>query len=372
LEDLVEDACLRQRFVSDSCDFLPQNTKNGKTKVTMNIESDRYLGTSVHCGGDKGYFSGDSSEGTYATFASTVVATEEDEVELRTSVPDEAKDVKRRFKKAYKWYKTLARPTRETMCCVIDFTRGLDITRECVGFLPWNWDESKVDEEAISVLLKAGKKNKNEKPSEKMRKSGKGKDSIYEFRVETDQLEKDTKNMKSIRSELDENMKNLDKDSSNVRESLTNWDSDQSRLGGTIAKYEKALKGRLLGAREDRVRDDYNRRKKERRRRRDEAHMEEERSKPVKESIQKAAKKASKKATERFLDEDDGEIARRHRAYSWYSRMARPDRNEFKKRVELMNGADISPADVDLLPWNFSGSVVNIAKMNKIIRDGIR
>jgi hypothetical protein len=36
-----------------------------------------------------------------------------------------------------------------------------------------------------------------------------------------------------------------------------------------------------------------------------------------------------------------------------------------------VDSIDITPEDVDLLPWNLTGRVVNIAKMNAIIRASI-
>jgi hypothetical protein len=59
------------------------------------------------------------------------------------------------------------------------------------------------------------------------------------------------------------------------------------------------------------------------------------------------------------------------RAFQWYTRMASPFRIDFKRRVADMETIDITPEDVDLLPWNSTGKFVNIAKMNAIIRANI-
>jgi hypothetical protein len=64
---------------------------------------------------------------------------------------------------------------------------------------------------------------------------------------------------------------------------------------------------------------------------------------------------------------------RRQLAFSWYSKHSTPNRSEFKEKVALLFMFSIDPdaitqADVDLLPWNSTGSVVNIAKMNALTR----
>jgi hypothetical protein len=66
---------------------------------------------------------------------------------------------------------------------------------------------------------------------------------------------------------------------------------------------------------------------------------------------------------------------RRERAFVWYARMATPTRAEFKRRVAVVDSSssiDITPEDIDFLPWNETGRVVNVAKMNTIIRARIQ
>jgi hypothetical protein len=59
---------------------------------------------------------------------------------------------------------------------------------------------------------------------------------------------------------------------------------------------------------------------------------------------------------------------RRQLAFSWYSKMSEPDRSEFKRKVKALHSLNITPDDVDLLPWNATGSAVNIAEMNTLLR----
>jgi hypothetical protein len=64
----------------------------------------------------------------------------------------------------------------------------------------------------------------------------------------------------------------------------------------------------------------------------------------------------------RTVDEDN---RRRERAFFWYARMDSPTRTEFKRKV-AESSMDITPEDIDSLPWNLTGRMVNIAKMNAI------
>lgn len=69
---------------------------------------------------------------------------------------------------------------------------------------------------------------------------------------------------------------------------------------------------------------------------------------------------------------DMSEEARRERAYNWYVRTAMPTKKNFIKRIEKMpSSAGIVVEDVELLPWDFSGTRVNVSKMNAVLRDSL-
>ena len=58
------------------------------------------------------------------------------------------------------------------------------------------------------------------------------------------------------------------------------------------------------------------------------------------------------------------EKERRQIAYQWYMRCGMPNKKEFRLRVKRMAGAcDISPDDVELLPWIQNGARVNVKQM---------
>ena len=70
---------------------------------------------------------------------------------------------------------------------------------------------------------------------------------------------------------------------------------------------------------------------------------------------------------------DMSEDARRERAYSWYTRMAMPKRDEMKERVTTMHRTSgVTEEDIDLMPWNAKGTMVNVGKMQRFINAGFK
>jgi hypothetical protein len=59
---------------------------------------------------------------------------------------------------------------------------------------------------------------------------------------------------------------------------------------------------------------------------------------------------------------------RRERAFLWYTRLGMPTRAEFKRKVTAGESINVTPRDIDLLPWNLTGWAVNVAKMKTTIR----
>ena len=111
--------------------------------------------------------------------------------------------------------------------------------------------------------------------------------------------------------------------------------------------------------------------KQERRRK---AQEEVERRRAAREArLEKARKRIARKKEEERLKEKEQKRkeqealmspqARRERAYSWYRRCGMPPRKDLKKRLHTVKG--ISEKDIDLLPWNFSHTLVNAHKMQR-------
>jgi hypothetical protein len=89
----------------------------------------------------------------------------------------------------------------------------------------------------------------------------------------------------------------------------------------------------------------------------------------------RAVRETKVEVKEKITVEDtpsDMQDARRERAFQWYARMASPNRREFKQKVAAQDWIDIKSEDVDLLPWNESGSAVSVAKMNAMVRAGMQ
>jgi hypothetical protein len=79
------------------------------------------------------------------------------------------------------------------------------------------------------------------------------------------------------------------------------------------------------------------------------------------EEKQKSMPKAEDVTKDRYVDSLE-------LTFQWYTRMAMPSREEFKRQIEIQN-VDITTEDVDLLEWNAAGTrVTNISAMNNKIR----
>jgi hypothetical protein len=132
----------------------------------------------------------------------------------------------------------------------------------------------------------------------------------------------------------------------------SSWDQDHTQDHRVSAEQLRTIK----------VEEEHKRKKEERRRKREEATK---KSMPAVDEQEKSTADTRSNIKEARCDD------RLERAYQWYTRMATPSRKEFKRRVADVVSIDITPEDIDLLPWNLTGRVVNIAKMNAIIRASI-
>lgn len=73
-------------------------------------------------------------------------------------------------------------------------------------------------------------------------------------------------------------------------------------------------------------------------------------------------KRKKEEAKRQVLDMSDD--ARRDRVYQWFSRCGQPNRKELKRRIAALKHKEgVTIEDVDLLPWNFNGSMINVSKM---------
>jgi flagellar biosynthesis GTPase FlhF len=106
------------------------------------------------------------------------------------------------------------------------------------------------------------------------------------------------------------------------------------------------------------VEEEHKRRKEERRRKREAA----------KRSMPEVDVQNERRADDRPCKHKD---VRRERAFIWYARLGAPTRAQFKRKVTAAESINVTPRDIDLLPWNSTGRVVNVAKMNAMVRASI-
>jgi hypothetical protein len=89
------------------------------------------------------------------------------------------KDQDHRRKKAYKCYKHYAKPTKASMCSIVDHNANdTDITRQDVDLLTWNTEETEVirkDMKALKKRMKMEKKDKKKKEKNDKKKEKKEK-----------------------------------------------------------------------------------------------------------------------------------------------------------------------------------------------------
>ena len=86
-----------------------------------------------------------------------------------------------------------------------------------------------------------------------------------------------------------------------------------------------------------------------------------------KEDAEQRKLEAQRRANELFMSE----AARRQRLYEWYCRLGRPNRKQMKKHIKDLKATSsskhkLSEYDIDLLPWNSKGSLVNRSKLERL------
>jgi hypothetical protein len=121
------------------------------------------------------------------------------------------KDQYHRQRKAYKWYKQHAKPTKERMYSIVDhYASDNDITRQDVDLLPWNREETEVNKKVMKALKALKKRIKTEKVMKALEalkkriKTEKKDKKREEKRKKKDQEEKEHGGRESIVSKVEE------------------------------------------------------------------------------------------------------------------------------------------------------------------------
>jgi hypothetical protein len=263
------------------------------------------------------------------------------------------KDRDRRRKKAYKWYKHYAKPTKAGMRSIVDFYahHDTDIARKDVDLLPWNLEETEVIKEAMKSQKKTEKIDKNKDRKEKKRygreETAFDKSNCYNKRPTLLKgLMGDS--LTSLDISQDGSSGSLDASSSSLDACSSSWNQDHPQYHRISAEQLRTIT------------EEHTRRREERRCKREAAK---------KNSLPEVDMQDKRTADDTICNIKDD---RRQRAFVWYAHMDTPNRTEFKRKVAAAESSiDITPEDVDLLPWNLTGRLVNISKMNAITRTSI-
>jgi hypothetical protein len=268
-----------------------------------------------------------------------------------TSFDTEDKD--RRQKEAYRLYKHYAKPTKASMCKIVDYhANDTDITRQDVDLLPWNLEETEVIKEVMKSLKKKHKMEKKErKDKSKDKKDKKDKererdDSIY---IAFAKSKGDNKRPALLKGQTGDSSTSLDIYWNDITGSAdissTVWDQGLTADHSASSEQLQTIK----------VKEEHMQKREERRRKRDEV---------TKKSMSEVNEQ------ERLTEEIRREETRNQmmiKTFLWYTRMGTPIRTEFKQQIAIQK-IDISPEDVDLLAWNETGTrVKNIATMNAML-----
>jgi hypothetical protein len=292
----------------------------------------------------------DAEEATYITFIMGSSKSSGATLTETTSTPpsqhESEKDQNRRRQKAYESYRHHAKPTKASMYSIVDYyANKIDITRQDVDLLPWNLEKTEVSKEAMKSTKKeyTQKAEKKDKKTEKKVKALSGREDAA-FAKSNDCNECPT----LPKGKIDDSSTSLD--SGSLDTSSSSLDQDHTQDDRVSVEQLQASK----------VEEEHNRKKEERRRKKEEA----KKSMPEVDVQDKSTEEETRRNIEETRRDD-----RLERAFLWYTRMASPSRKEFKRQIATQESIDITPEDVDLLPWNETGSrVMNIATMDAMIR----
>jgi hypothetical protein len=269
------------------------------------------------------------------------------------------------------------------MCSIVDnYAHGTEIARQDVDLLPWTLEETEVDitrqdedllpwqdTEVIKEAMRSPKKTKTEKKDKKKDKKYKRKDKKEEaasaksngYNKRPTLLKGQMDSLTSLDSSGNDSSGSLDASSSSLNQDNTQHHHESAdhllMIKVEIARNRRREERHLLRIK---VKNEHKRRREERRRKREVAN---------KKSMPEVDMQDKRTADDRTLRNMKAD--RLERAFLWYTRMATPTRTEFKRKVAAEESIDITPEDVDLLPWNLTGRFVNIATINAILRVSI-
>jgi hypothetical protein len=268
----------------------------------------------------------------------------------------DTEDQDRRRKEAYRFYKHYAKPTRASMCKIVDYhANDTAITRQDVDLLPWNLEETEVIKEVMKSLKKTEKEEKKDKKKDRKDKKKDRKEKEKECHGSEDKAfaksKGENKRPALLKTQTGDSSTSLDIFWNDITSSLdissTIWDQDLTDHRESAEQLQTS-----------KVEEEHKRKREERRRKRGEA-----------------TKKSMSDGKEQEIRREDtkSQIAKARRddclerTFLWYTRMGAPTRTEFKQQIAIQK-VDITPEDVDILAWNETGTrVKNLATMNAML-----
>lgn len=285
---------------------------------------------------------------------------------------------------AYRWYRTLGSPTKETMLTVLAETKGVPLAADQVEALPWTQEDRALDHEQLAQLLKEEAQDaaKNDSGS-----GGKGKPDLdprvlaailkayREYKglgipkfITFATIVDETTGLESTYEDISELPWDEDKlfvDEDRMAELQKQYDDYMS-----TEKQVQELRARRAAERQKRR--EAMRKQAQEEARRKQSSLEEAESKDKHQDMPLFLRdRISIREIELSKAKDRGdhkgwEESRALKAYSWYTRMTGPNRKRLKQIVSSMKECDIVPDDVDLLPWSPSGGWVDHVKIAEL------
>jgi hypothetical protein len=210
-------------------------------------------------------------------------------------------------KKAYKWYKHNAKPTKNNMCLIIDALNDTGISRQDIDLMPWNPEETKVIKEDMKSPIKkkadkeektdkADKADKKDKKKEKKDKKDK-KDKKKKDKKATEREEKLPKGQEGNSLTSPDNSQNgssrsLDAGSDSGGQDFTRYDNEN----GEFDIGSRVYADQVEQLQTFKVEEEHKRKKEKRRREKDEAKKKSEEAKKKSEEAKKKSEEAKKKS----------------------------------------------------------------------------
>jgi len=174
-------------------------------------------------------------------------------------------------------------------------------------------------------------------------------------------ISRDAEELQALNDELDNMGSNhFDNTSIDLEQEAEKAEQERKEKEAEIKRLEEETRRKILEKARKKVQQERKQRQEMIRKRIAAEEAEAKRKKNEKEKAEAKKQQDVKKAA-------NTEKARMERAYGWYTKLAMPKRSVMKKKISLIKSIDVSEDDVDLLPWNASGTMVNVAKLNSML-----